>query len=135
MLENRFGRFWADLLLLCVVLGLAAWGLHRFFSDFLLPLLKLTADGWNHFSGRLVSLPPNVGAWPTYAVIVIVPVALASFLWEYRSYKRQSTFLQSLKDRRAVASLEAPQDDLVALVEKLRAENARLSSALEGRAP
>jgi hypothetical protein len=44
MLEKRFGKFWADTLLVIVVFGAAALGIHAVFSYLLVPAVRIASD-------------------------------------------------------------------------------------------
>lgn len=81
MLEERFGRFWANLLLLLAVLGAAAWGINTFFVDFVVPGANLLVLAYGKISGVHIAIPERFDAvlgWVRWgleaSLFVAVPV-------------------------------------------------------------
>ncbi len=61
MLEERFGKRWADLLLLCVVAGMAAWGINASFVYIFVPLFKFGVVIFSWISGIKIHVPSTLG--------------------------------------------------------------------------
>jgi hypothetical protein len=68
MLEKRFGKFWADALLVTAVVGAAAWGIHALFAYLIRPAIGLGADVLTALHGGHINR--------TDAVITAVEMAL-----------------------------------------------------------
>jgi hypothetical protein len=57
MLEERFGRFWANCLLIAIVVAVVTWCLNTFVVDFFIPLLHIGATVFSYLSGVKLSFP------------------------------------------------------------------------------
>jgi hypothetical protein len=56
MLEKRFGKLWADLLLLIVVAGAVGWALNAFFSYLVVPVAHFVKGVIDYFHGAPLTL-------------------------------------------------------------------------------
>ncbi len=56
MLEKRFGKFWADVLLLITVLGAAAWGIHALFAYLIEPATRVVVAAITYFRGGPIAV-------------------------------------------------------------------------------
>jgi hypothetical protein len=83
MLEKRFGKVWADALLLTAVLGAAAWGIHSLFVYLLLPIANATTAAIVYLRGGPIALTPTQIISLSVEVIVIG----LSIIWVRQSVK------------------------------------------------
>jgi hypothetical protein len=80
MLEERFGRRWATLALVCVMAGTAAWGIHAFVTYLVLPALKILIIGWNSFSSKKFTINGRLVDTVEW-VAIILQIATGIYAW------------------------------------------------------
>jgi hypothetical protein len=83
MLEKRFGKFWADMLLLIAVLGAAAWGIHALFAYLIVPAARVVVAAIAYFRGGPIAVTR------TQAIIFSIEgfFILATVVWAALSIK------------------------------------------------
>ena len=131
MLEKRFGKFWADFLLLIVVLGAAGWAINSFMTYLVLPAIKLSVAAYGYVSGAHITLPSNTNdiIWAFTEVFIYLNAVLSVVL--FRRNKRVWTSADELFARYD-ALLNAFQEREAAhikTIEELKEQNAVLTAA------
>jgi hypothetical protein len=115
MLEGRFGKFWADALLLCAVLGAAAWGINSFVSLFLTPTAKLLVAVYGYILGVHISLPSNLAEILFGISIPFQIIALVGSILVFRRNNKITNMLDLTK-----SDMEKTNLDLDSLIAKIR---------------
>ncbi len=91
MLEKRFGKFWADSLLLIVILGVVAIAVHALFADLVFPAVRAYGDfvGYFHKGGQVhIS---TADAWVDAGQLVFtLALGLLGMKWLNESKKRSA---------------------------------------------
>lgn len=129
MLERRFGKVWADILLVIVVLGAAAWAINSFVTYLLLPVIKYAVAAYSYVSGVNVTIPGNlyeIVSWAT-AVLAVAGTLIAAV--NYRDAKRiwRSTDVLFTD----AGELIAKQNEIITQYEKREAEHLKTIERLK----
>jgi hypothetical protein len=106
MLEKRFGKFWADGLLLIAVLGAAAWGLHSLVVDFIVPATSTVSEIISYFRGGPITFTRGEVIYVAVQFLGTAGFIVLSRTWwrwwldrERADVRRQALELNELLDR------------------------------------
>jgi hypothetical protein len=102
MLEARFGKLWATMLLVLVVLAVASWALHTIVSELIVPSINLCVFLLKKTSGKVIYLPSNINQILSFfaGFISVVAATLAGRLvWYDRQVGKAAEIIQANTDK------------------------------------
>lgn len=138
MLEKRFGRFWADALLLLAVLGAASWGIHTFLVDFVVPGAKVLIAAYNWLAGSHIKLPQNFAAaieWLNWGLVAFLGIGIPGVFIAQRVLLRRLRVVERSVDEdlaahcHSIAMFQEREAGHLRTIKELEAKNAELTEA------